>query len=159
LFLSLIFSTNRIVHVNSTYYDGTPKEIIIYEYSSLFTDNPLKIIDKLQFDRNGKLLFNFDNYFNATWKIYIGGEYSHTVSIHNNEFRFLKPSENCLDCYLPSTWDVSYENSSINVLAPIDLSTYSHHINNMVYSIKIITSTEFILSGAVYGDITFIKSI
>ena len=49
-FLCLIFPDNRIIHVNSTYYDGTPKEIIIYEYSSLYTNNPLKIVDKLNFE-------------------------------------------------------------------------------------------------------------
>ena len=60
-FLCLIFPDNRIIHVNSTYYDGTPKEIIIYEYSSLYTNNPLKIIDKLNFDKNGNI-FMFEKY-------------------------------------------------------------------------------------------------
>ena len=156
-FISSIFANNRIVHVNSTYYDGTPKEIIIYEYSSLYTDNPLKIIDKLHFDRNGNILFDFDNYFNGAWEVIVGGEYSHTVEIYNNEFRFLKPSENCLDCYLPSIWDVSFEESTIMVEAQLDISAYDPFKNTMIYSVEIITPYEFKLIGGEIEESLFIK--
>ena len=156
-FLSLIFPDNRIVHVNSTYYDGTPKEIIIYEYSSLYTNNPLKIIDKLNFDNNGNIIFDFDNYFNGRWKILVNDEYSHTIEIFNDEFRFLKPSENCLDCYLPSIWNVSFDNSEIMVEAQTDLSTYDPFKSTIIYKIKIITLQEFKILGGEVGESLFIK--
>tara|TARA_Y100000994_G_scaffold78807_1_gene65025 strand:- start:1 stop:510 length:510 start_codon:yes stop_codon:yes gene_type:complete len=157
LFISLLFSNNRIIHINSTYYDGTPKEIIIYEYSSLYKNNPLKIIDKLNFDRKGNIIFDFDSYFNGRWKILTNNEYSHTVEIFNNEFRFLKPSENCLDCYLPSTWNVSFNNSEITVEAQMNLSIYDPFTNLMLYKIEIITPNEFKLFGGEVGETLFIK--
>ena len=156
-FLCLIFSDNRIIHVNSTYYDGTPKEIIIYEYSTLYTNNPLKIIDKLNFDKNGNIIFDFDNYFNGRWKILVNDKYLHTVEIFNDEFRFLKPSENCLDCYLPSIWNVSFNNSGIMVEAQTDLSSYDPFKSTMIYKIEIITPYEFKILGGEIGEALFIK--
>ena len=156
-FLCLIFPDNRIIHVNSTYYDGTPKEIIIYEYSNLYTNNPLKIIDKLNFDKNGNIIFDFNNYFNARWKILVNDEYSHTVEIFNDEFRFLKPSENCLDCYLPSTWNVSFDNSEIMVEAQTDLSSYDPFKSTIIYKIEIITPYEFKILGGEIGEALFSK--
>lgn len=157
LSISSLLSNNRIIHINSTYYDGTPKEIIIYEYSTLYTNNPLKIIDKLNFDRKGNIIFDYDNYFNGRWKILVNNEYSHTVEIFNNEFRFLKPSENCLDCYLPSIWNISFNNSEIMVEAQTDLSIYDPFKSNMLYKIEIITPNEFKLFGGEIGGTLFIK--
>tara|TARA_Y100001970_G_scaffold167327_1_gene204788 strand:+ start:3612 stop:4121 length:510 start_codon:yes stop_codon:yes gene_type:complete len=158
VFTCLLFSNNRIVHINSTYYDGTPKEIIIYEYSSLYTNNPLKIIDKLNFDKKGNIIFDFDNYFNSKWKILVNDEYSHTVEIFNDEFRFLKPSENCLDCYLPGAWNVSFDDSKIMVEAQTDLSIYDPFGASMLYRIEIITPNEFKLFGGEVGEALFIKT-
>ena len=159
LFLvSLIFSEDRIIHVNSTYYDGTPKEIIIYEYSSLYTNNPLKIIDKLNFDKNGNIIFDFDNYFNGRWKILVNNQYSHTVEIFNDEFRFLKPSENCLDCYLPSIWNISFSDSAIMVEAQSDFSVYDPFKTTIIYKIEIITPSEFKIFGGEVGEALFIKN-
>ena len=156
--ISLIFADNRIIHVNSTYYDGTPKEIIIYEYSNLYTNNPLKIIDKLNFDRSGNIIFDFDNYFNGIWKILVNDEYSHTVEIFNDEFRFLKPTENCLDCYLPSTWNLSFNDSAIMVEAQLDLSVYDPFESTITYKIEIITPYEFKIFGGEIGETLFIKN-
>ena len=156
--ISLIFSDNRIIHVNSTYYDGTPKEVIIYEYSSLYKNNPLKIIDKLNFDKNGNIVFDFDNYFNGGWKILVNNQYSHTVEIFNDEFRFLKPSENCLDCYLPSIWNVSFSDSTIMVEAQLDLSVYDPFKATIVYNIEIITPYEFKIFSGEVEEALFIKN-
>ena len=156
--ISLIFSDNRIIHVNSTYYDGTPKEIIIYEYSTLYTNNPLKIIDKLHFDKKGNIIFDYDNYFNGKWKILVNDEYSHTVEIFNDEFRFLKPSENCLDCYLPTIWKVSFNNSAIMVEAQSNLSVYDPFESTIIYKIEIITPYEFKIFGGEVGETLFIKN-
>ena len=156
-FISLLLSNNRIVHVNSTYYDGTPKEIIIYEYSTLYTNNPLKIIDKLHFSRNGNIIFDFDNYFNGKWKILINDEYAHTAEIFNDEFRFLKPSENCLDCYLSAKWDLSFNESTIIVEAQSDLSIYTPFESTMKYSVEILSPYEFKITGGKEDRIQFIK--
>ena len=154
---ALIFSENRIVHINSTYYDGTPKEIIIYEYSSLYKNNPLKIIDKLNFDKSGNIIFDFDNYFNGRWQILVNNEYSHTVEIFNDEFRFLKPSENCLDCYLPSIWNISFSDSNITVEAQLDLTVYDPYKTTIIYKIEIITPNEFKISNGESIETKFIK--
>ena len=49
---NILFAENTIVHIKSTYFDGTPKEIIIYEYSNLYQNKPLKILDTLSFDKD-----------------------------------------------------------------------------------------------------------
>ena len=67
----------------------------------------------------------------------MGNEYSHTVEIFNDEFRFLKPSENCLDCYLPSTWNISFNDSAIMVEAQSDLSVYDPFGSTIIYKIEI----------------------
>ena len=70
---------------------------------------------------------------------------------------FLKPSENCLDCYLPSIWDVSFEESTIMVEAQLDISVYDPFKNTMIYSVEIITPYEFKLIGGEIGESLFIK--
>ena len=67
LVIGFIFPKETIVHINSTYFDGTPKQIIIYEYSTLYTNNPLKVIDTLNFDKEGNFVYDFDGYFNDNW--------------------------------------------------------------------------------------------
>ena len=66
-FINILFSQNTIVHIKSTYFDGTPKEIILYEYSNLYKNNPFKILDTLNFDKNGNLLYDYNSYFNDSW--------------------------------------------------------------------------------------------
>ena len=36
LFLSLSFNQNIVLDISKTYFDGTPMEVIIYEYSDLY---------------------------------------------------------------------------------------------------------------------------
>ena len=147
IIISLGFSVNRISHVNSTYYDGTPKQVIIYEYTSLYKNNPLTIVDILNFDKNGNILFDFDNYFNSRWDISVTDSSSLTVEIFDDEFRFLKPSENCLDCYLTSKWDINRADDSISVLTQSDISEFDPKKDYILYTIEIITKNEFLLKG------------
>ena len=145
--LSLCLGSNRIVHINSTYYDGTPKQIIIYEYSSLYKNNPLNVIDVINFDKNGNILFEFDNYFNSRWELFVDDSTSFAVEIYNNEFRFLKPSQNCLDCYLSSKWDLTILDDNISVLAQSDITKFDPSKSYMLYNIEIVTKNEFLLKS------------
>ena len=94
ILLSTLLSNETVVHVNSTYFDGTPKQIIIYEYSTLYSNNPLKVIDTLNFDKNGNLIYDFDSYFNSNWNCDKIGN----IQIENNKFKVLD-SASCLGCY------------------------------------------------------------
>ena len=94
IFFSFILSNETLVHISSTYFDGTPKQIIIYEYSTLYSNSPLKIVDTLNFDKDGNLIYDFNNYFNSTWDSDMIG----TIQIENNQFKVLD-SASCLGCY------------------------------------------------------------
>jgi len=111
LFLSFIFTKETVVHINSTYFDGTPKQIIIYEYSTLYTNNPLKVIDTLNFDKDGNLMYDFDTYFNDNWTCTEIGN----IQIINNKFKILD-SASCLDCYsYMDNWNIVFTNNQIYV--------------------------------------------
>ena len=111
LFLSFVFTKETVVHINSTYFDGTPKQIIIYEYSTLYTNNPLKVIDTLNFDKDGNLMYDFDTYFNDNWTCTEIGN----IQIINNKFKILD-SASCLDCYsYMDNWNIVFTNNQIYV--------------------------------------------
>jgi len=111
LLITFVFSKETIVHINSTYFDGTPKQIIIYEYSTLYTNSPLKVIDTLNFDKNGNLMYDFDTYFNDNWLCKEIGN----IQIINNEFRILD-SASCLDCYsYMDNWNIVFKNNQIYI--------------------------------------------
>lgn len=50
-----LIGQDKIVHINKTYPDGTPREVIVYTYGDLESDNPFTIIKKIEYDRNGKI--------------------------------------------------------------------------------------------------------
>jgi len=111
LFITFIFSKETIVHINSTYFDGTPKQIIIYEYSTLYTNNPLKVIDTLNFDKNGNLMYDFNDYFNDNWICKEIGN----IQIINNKFKILD-SASCLDCYsYIDNWNILFADNQIYI--------------------------------------------
>ena len=111
LLVSFVFSKETVVHINSTYFDGTPKQIIIYEYSTLYTNNPLKVIDTLNFDKDGNLMYDFDTYFNDNWTCTEIGN----IQIINNKFKILD-SASCLDCYsYMDNWNIVFRNNQIYV--------------------------------------------
>ena len=111
LLVSFVFSKETVVHINSTYFDGTPKQIIIYEYSTLYTNNPLKVIDTLNFDKDGNLMYDFDTYFNDNWTCTEIGN----IQIINNKFKILD-SASCLDCYsYMDNWNIVFTNNQIYV--------------------------------------------
>mgnify|MGYP001393823457 CR=1 FL=1 len=111
LLVSFVFSKETVVHINSTYFDGTPKQIIIYEYSTLYTNNPLKVIDTLNFDKDGNLMYDFDTYFNDNWTCAEIGN----IQIINNKFKILD-SASCLDCYsYMDNWNIVFTNNQIYV--------------------------------------------
>ena len=111
LLVSFVFSKETVVHINSTYFDGTPKQIIIYEYSTLYTNNPLKVIDTLNFDKDGNLMYDFDTYFNDNWNCTEIGN----IQIINNKFKILD-SASCLDCYsYMDNWNIVFTNNQIYV--------------------------------------------
>ena len=111
LLLSLVFSKETVVHINSTYFDGTPKQIIIYEYSTLYTNSPLKVVDTLNFDKDGNLIYDFDAYFNDNWACSEIGN----IQIINNKFKILD-SASCLDCYsYMDNWNIVFTNNQIYV--------------------------------------------
>lgn len=94
ILFSFILSDETLVHISSTYFDGTPKQIIIYEYSTLYSNSPLKIVDTLNFDKKGNLVYDFNSYFNSSWESDVIG----TIRIENNQFKVLDLAS-CLGCY------------------------------------------------------------
>ena len=56
--LSVIFCQEKLVHINKTYPDGTPKEILIYKQinDELKSTNPLLLIEKINYDNNGNYI-------------------------------------------------------------------------------------------------------
>jgi len=147
IFFAFIFPKETIVHINSTYFDGTPKQIIIYEYSTLYTNTPLKVIDTLNFDKNGNIMYDFDGYFNDNWFCDEIGD----IQIINNRFKVLD-SASCLDCYsYIDNWNIiSSDNqiyvnmdSSIFLNDKIDLDDSKYN-----FLIKIISVDNFILQLA-----------
>ena len=56
--LSIIFCQEKLVHINKTYPDGNPKEILIYKQinDELKSTKPLLLIEKINYDRNGNYI-------------------------------------------------------------------------------------------------------
>ena len=56
--LSIIFCQEKLVHINKTYPDGKPKEILIYKQinDELKSTKPLLLIEKINYDRNGNYI-------------------------------------------------------------------------------------------------------
>ena len=144
IFISSLFPQNTIVHINSTYFDGTPKEIIIYEYSNLYKNKPLKILDTLRFDKDGNLLYDYNNYFNDNWFCDRIG----SVQIINNKFRVLDNSS-CIGCYsYMDNWEIITTKNElyVNLNSSIFLDKESQHQNsNYNFSIEIKSLNNFIL--------------
>ena len=149
LYITLCFPQNTIVDIFSTYYDGTPKEVIIYEYSYLYTDNPFKIIEKLSFDRNGNIIFDYDNYFNGNWRIAYEIEYkssnTHQIQIDNNQIKYLKPSESCLDCHYAYSWNMIFLDKNL-FIETNDILNISSNENIIRYNMEILSSTQFVIT-------------
>ena len=135
IFFTFILSNETLVHISSTYFDGTPKQIIIYEYSTLYSNNPLRIVDTLNFDKDGNLIYDFNSYFNSNWNSDMIG----TVQIENNQFKVLD-SASCLGCYsYMDDWKIAtkdnqfYVNLNGSVFLDKDLnedeSTYNFQIH------------------------------
>ena len=144
IFISSLFPQNTIVHINSTYFDGTPTEIIIYEYSNLYKNKPLKILDTLRFDKDGNLLYDYNNYFNDNWFCDRIG----SVQIINNKFRVLDNSS-CIGCYsYMDNWEIITTKNElyVNLNRSIFLDKESQHQNsNYNFSIEIKSLNNFIL--------------
>ena len=144
LFIAFIFPKETIVHINSTYFDGTPKQIIIYEYSTLYINNPLKVIDTLNFDKDGNLMYDFDGYFNDNWFCSEIGE----IQIINNKFKILDAAS-CLDCYsYIDNWNIVFSDNQIYV--NLDSSIFLNdkiNLDDSKYNflINIISVDNFIL--------------
>ena len=143
-FINFLFSQNTIIHVKSTYFDGTPKEIIIYEYSNLYKNKPLKILDTLSFDKDGNLLYDYNGYFNDNWFCDKIG----SIQITNNKFRVLDNSS-CIGCYsYMDNWEiVTIDNELyVNLNSSIFLENESQDQNsNYNFSIEIKSINDFIL--------------
>ena len=144
VFVSMIFPNETIIHINSTYFDGTPKQILIYEYSTLYSNNPLKLIDTLNFDKDGKLIYDFDGYFNSNWYCDRIGN----VQIANNKFKVLD-SASCLGCYsYMDNWNIITKNNDffVNLNSSIfidkELSDESSKYN---FQIRIKSTDSFML--------------
>tara|TARA_B100001989_G_scaffold251911_2_gene232348 strand:- start:1216 stop:1713 length:498 start_codon:yes stop_codon:yes gene_type:complete len=156
IFISFLFSQNTIVHINSTYFDGTPKEIIIYEYSNLYKNKPLKILDTLSFDKYGNLLYDYNNYFNDNWFCDKIG----SVQIINNKFRVLDNSS-CIGCYAyMDNWEIITTNNElyVNLNSSIFLDKESQDQNsNYNFSIEIKSLNNFILKLGSF-EYNFIRS-
>ncbi len=156
IFISFLFSQNTIVHINSTYFDGTPKEIIIYEYSNLYKNKPLKILDTLSFDKDGNLLYDYNNYFNDNWFCDKIG----SVQIINNKFRVLDNSS-CIGCYAyMDNWEIITTNNElyVNLNSSIFLDKESQDQNsNYNFSIEIKSLNNFILKLGSF-EYNFIRS-
>ena len=156
IFISSLFPQNTIVHINSTYFDGTPKEIIIYEYSNLYKNKPLKILDTLSFDKDGNLLYDYNNYFNDNrFCDRIG-----SVQITNNKFRVLDNSS-CIGCYsYMDNWEIITTKNDlyVNLNSSIFLDKESQHQNsNYNFSIEIKSLNNFILKLGSF-EYNFIRS-
>ena len=156
IFISSLFPQNTIVHINSTYFDGTPKEIIIYEYSNLYKNKPLKILDTLSFDKDGNLLYDYNNYFNDNWFCDRIG----SVQITNNKFRVLDNSS-CIGCYsYMDNWEIITTKNElyVNLNSSIFLDKESQHQNsNYNFSIEIKSLNNFILKLGSF-EYNFIRS-
>tara|TARA_Y100001935_G_C17177028_1_gene443136 strand:- start:59 stop:556 length:498 start_codon:yes stop_codon:yes gene_type:complete len=156
IFISFLFSQNTIVHINSTYFDGTPKEIIIYEYSNLYKNKPLKILDTLIFDKDGNLLYDYNNYFNDNWFCDKIG----SVQIINNKFRVLDNSS-CIGCYsYMDNWEIITTKNElyVNLNSSIFLDKESQDQNsNYNFSIVIKSINNFILKLGSF-EYNFIRS-
>ena len=55
---SVIFCQEPLIHINKTFPNGKPKEILIYERKNdnLKSTNPLVLIEKITYDRNGNYI-------------------------------------------------------------------------------------------------------
>jgi len=156
IFINILFSQNTIIHIKSTYFDGTPKEIIIYEYSNLYKNRPLKILDTLSFDKDGNLLYDYNGYFNDSWFCDKIG----SVQITNNKFRVLDNSS-CIGCYsYMDNWEIiTIENELyVNLNSSIFLDNENKDQNsNYNFSIEIKSLNNFILRLGSF-EYSFIRS-
>ena len=154
--INILFSQSTIVHIMSTYFDGTPKEIILYEYSSLYKNKPLKIIDTLSFDKDGNLLYDYNSYFNDSWLCDKIGN----VQITNNKFRVLDNSS-CIGCYsYMDNWKIITTKNElyVNLNSSIFLDNESQDQNlNYNFSIEIKSLNNFILKLGSF-EYSFIRS-
>ncbi len=155
-FINILFSQNTIVHIKSTYFDGTPKEIIIYEYSNLYKNKSLKILDTLSFDKNGNLLYDYNSYFNDSWFCDKIG----SVQIANNKLRVLDNSS-CIGCYsYMNNWEIITTKNElyVNLNSSIFLDKESQDQNsNYNFSIEIKSFNNFILKLGSF-EYSFIRS-
>ena len=160
LTIRLLISENTLVHINSTYFDGQPKEVIIYEYEDIYKDNSIKIIDKLHFDRQGKLIFNYSEYFSGRWET----NNSTLVTFSDNKINFLEQIDGCLDCIRNSNlWSISFVGNQLMVETMLDNritgEDFKDTYQNKLYKFKvtIISPTEFQLITFENTSYTFIK--
>ena len=154
IFINFLFTQDTIVHIKSTYFDGTPKEIILYEYSNLYQNKPLKILDILTFDKDGNLLYDFNSYFNDNWFCDKIG----SLQILNNKFRVLDNSS-CIGCYsYIDNWEIiTIENELyVNLNSSIFLDNKSQD-QNYNFSIMIKSLDNFILKLGSF-EYSFIRS-
>ena len=160
LYITLCFSQNTIVDISRTYYDGTPMEVIIYEYSYLYTDKPFKIIDKLHFDKNGNIIFDYDNYFNGYWKVTYELEHetsnTHQIQIDNTQIKYLKPSESCLDCHYVYRWNMLFLEKDL-IIETNNILNISGKENSIRYIVNIVSPTQFIITDYENNEYYFRK--
>ena len=148
---ALPYSQNIVVHINSTYYNGTPKEVIIYEYSNLYMDNPYKIIDKLNFDRKGNIIFDYENYFNGQWEV--KSPHYQRVDIIKNQIKYLKPSDSCLECHYASLWNLLFlvhkliieTDIILNFIGVAEPKSMNYNDNSMRYYVEIFSPNHFVI--------------
>ena len=150
-----LFTQEDIIHIKSTYYDGTPKQIIIYKYSNLYSNNPLELIDTLNYDKKGNLIYNFNEYFNNTWYCDRIGY----IQIVNNKFKVLD-SASCLGCYsYMDNWNIVntdkqlYVNLNGSIFLDEDLNQEESKYN---FKIEIQSIDNFIMKLGTFEYI-FIK--
>ncbi len=153
---NILFAENTIVHIKSTYFDGTPKEIIIYEYSNLYQNKPLQILDTLSFDKDGNLLYDYKSYFNDNWFCQKIGN----IQIVNNKFRVLD-SSSCLGCYsYMDNWEIITSDNKlyVNLNSSIFLDSESKDKNSIYnFSIEIKSLNNFVLKLGSF-EYSFIRS-
>ena len=145
--IAFALSDNTLIHINSTYFDGKPKEVIIYGYDDIYKDNSIKIIDKLHFDRKGKLIFNYSEYFSGQWK----SNNLTYIKFSDNQVNFIDRIDGCSNCYSSSSnWNISFIGDQLIVDTKIDPQMITkdneseeYLMNSHKFKVKIISPDRF----------------
>ena len=114
------------------------------------------IVDTLNFDKNGNLIYDFDGYFNSNWNCDKIGN----IQIENNKFKVLD-SASCLGCYsYMDNWNIVtrdnqfYVNLNGSIFLDKDLDEDKSKYN---FQIQIQSVDSFMLRLATF-EYNFVRS-